>query len=158
MPIDTGKVNQRRAVSYASLREVLADAERLSQGKIKALGNWSPGQVFEHLARTMNQSIDGANFKIHWLVRMILPLMKSRMLKGPMRPGFKLPAGAARELVPGPTSTADGLAALRAATQRQERESKRAPSPAFGALTRDEWDRLHLIHAALHMSFLMPAE
>jgi hypothetical protein len=158
MPIDTGKVKGRRQLSYGSLQEVLADAERLSQGKIKALGNWSPGQIFQHLATTMNQSIDGSNFKVHWLLRKILPLMKNKMLKGPMRAGFKLPADAARELVPGPTSTADGLATLRAAIQRQARESKRAPSPAFGPMTRDEWDRLHLIHSALHMSFLVPQE
>jgi hypothetical protein len=72
-----------------------------------------------------------------------------------MPPGFSLPGEAAKRLVPGPTSTEDGLAALRAVVARQEREPKRAPSPVLGALTNDECTRLHLNHAALHLSFLV---
>jgi Protein of unknown function (DUF1569) len=26
----------------------------------------------------------------------------------------------------------------------------------FGPLTREEWDRVHLTHASLHLSFLIP--
>jgi hypothetical protein len=156
MPINTGKVNDRRKITYTSLQDVLADAERLSQGQIKTLGNWSPGQIFVHLARTMNDSIDGSSMKVPWFIRLLAGRLKKKVLSGPMSAGFKLPADAARWLVPGPTSTEEGLAALRASIARQQTESKRAPSPAFGSMTREEWDRLHLNHAALHMSFLVP--
>jgi hypothetical protein len=44
MPVDTGKVERRRTLNYASFEAVLADAERLSGGSVKALGNWSAGQ------------------------------------------------------------------------------------------------------------------
>jgi len=156
MPIDTTKVQDRRKVKYASLQEVLADAERLSRGNIKALGNWSAGQIFLHLARSMNSSIDGSDARFPWFLRMMARLMKKKMLAGPMPAGYKSPAGVARAVEPGPTSTEDGLKALRAAITRQERESNRARSPFFGELTRDEWTQLHLNHAALHMSFLVP--
>jgi hypothetical protein len=135
---------------------VLADAERISQGEVMALGNWSAGQIFLHLARSLNSSIDGSDTNLSWLFRLMGRLMKKRVLRGPMPPGFKLPASAARTLVPGPTSTDEGLAALRAAIARQEREPNRAPSPFLGPLTNEEWTQLHLTHAALHMSFLVP--
>jgi hypothetical protein len=156
MPVDTAKVKDRRKVEYKSLQDVLADAERLNKGPIKTLGNWSPGQVYSHLAKAMNDSIDGSDVKVSWFMRLIARSMKKKILSGPMSPGFKLPADAQRVLVPGPTSTEDGLAALRAAIARLQTESKRAPSPAFGPMTREEWDKLHLNHAALHMSFLSP--
>ena len=156
MPTDTSKVQGRRKVEYASLRDVLADAERISQGEVKVLGNWSAGQIFQHLAKSLDTSIDGSDAKFFWLFRLMGRLMKKRVLNGPMPPGFKLPASAARTLVPGPTSTDEGLAALRVAIARQEREPNRAPSPFLGPMTKEEWNQLHLNHAALHMSFLVP--
>jgi hypothetical protein len=156
MPVNTSKVNDRRKVEYTSLQQVLEDAERLSRGKIKPLGNWSAGQVFQHLAWSFNTSIDGTDAQFPWWLRTMARLMRKRLLAGPMPPGFKLPASA-QKVVPGPTSTEVGLAALRAAIARQERESTRAPNPVFGKFTREEWDQLHLKHAALHMSFLVPS-
>jgi hypothetical protein len=155
MPIDTSKVQGRRKVEFTTLQEVLADAERMSDGNAKAIGNWSAGQIFQHLAKTMNDSIDGSDLQIPWFFRLMARMMKKKVLRGPMTPGFQLPASAVNSLVPGPTSTQEGLTALRAAIARQERESKRAPSPAFGILTREEWTQLHLNHSALHMSFLV---
>jgi hypothetical protein len=154
MAVDTTKVQGRRKLNYATLREVADDAERLAAGDVRALGNWSPGQIFAHLARSFNSSIDGFGFTAPWYFRLMGRVMKSRMLKSDMPPGFRLPDYAAPVLVPGPTSTEEGLAALRAAVDRLEREPNRAPNPVLGTLTRDEWTQLHRKHAALHMSFL----
>jgi hypothetical protein len=157
MAVDTNKVQNRRKVQYTSLQEVLADAERLSNGDIKTLGNWSAGQIFLHLARSFNDSIDGSDMRLPWYLKMLGPLMKNKLLRGPMAPGVKLPESVAKLTVPGPTSTEDGMSALRSAIARMECESKRAPSPFLGAMTREEWNRLHLNHSAPHMSFLFPA-
>jgi hypothetical protein len=54
MPVNTAKVDGRRKLDYASLEEVLADADRLSSGPVKVLGNWSAGQIFKHLAIAMS--------------------------------------------------------------------------------------------------------
>ena len=139
MSVDTTKVQGRRTVKYASLREVLADAERLSRGHVKAIGNWSAGQIFLHLARSMDTSIDGSDARFPLFVRVLARLFKKKFLAGPMPPGYRFPASAAQSLDPGPTSTEDGLGALRSAIARQERESNRSPSTVFGELTRDEW-------------------
>jgi hypothetical protein len=156
--VDTRKVTSRRKVEYTSLQDIYADAERLSRGDVRTLGNWSAGQIFAHLAHTMHMSIDGLNATAPWYFRLMGRLMKQRMLRGPMRAGFQLPAPAARQLVPGPTTAEEGLSELRAAIARLGAEPKRAPSVVFGPLTKDEWNQLHLTHAALHMSFVVEPE
>ena len=45
MTVDTAKVEGRRTLHFTSLDEILAEVERLNQGKVRAIGNWSPGQV-----------------------------------------------------------------------------------------------------------------
>jgi Protein of unknown function (DUF1569) len=156
MPVDTAKVDGRRKINYASLEELLADAARLSSGPVAVLGNWSPGQVFKHLALAYNGSIDGLSFTLPWPVRMMARIFKNKLLSGPMPAGFKLPSDGAKALSPAPMSTEDGLADLRAAIERLQRESHRAKHPVFGELTKEQWDKLHLKHASLHMSFLVP--
>jgi Protein of unknown function (DUF1569) len=156
MPVNTAKVEGRRTVDYASLQEVLADAERLGSGNAKAIGNWSAGQVFRHLARAFDGSIDGLPGTFPWHIRTLAALFKNKLIAGPMPPGIKLPSDLAAVVMPEPTSTEEGLAELRAAIARLEQEPHRAKNPVFGELTNDEWNRIHLNHAKLHMSFLVP--
>jgi len=56
MQLNTKKVPGRREVRYESLDELLVDAKRFSGNDIKTLGNWSQGQIFEHIARSMDSS------------------------------------------------------------------------------------------------------
>lgn len=157
MQKDTAKVSGRRQLHFASYDDLLADARRLACGPATALGNWSAGQVFQHLAHTMTMSLDGVDFRAPWFVRLVAGrLLKNRFLNRPMSAGFRLPRRAA-SLLPPPTETETGLAALQAAIARLQAEPQRRPHPALGPLTRDEWDRLHFRHAELHLSFLVPA-
>ncbi len=156
MAVDTAKVQGRRPVAYTSLSAMLADAEGVASGNFTTLGNWSAGQIFAHLAKSFDTSIDGSDAQFPWYIRTLARLFKKQMLKMPMPAGFQLPAKAAASLVPPPTSTEAGLAALRAAVARLESEPKRAYSPVLGEMTREQWNQLHLSHANLHMSFLVP--
>ncbi len=56
-PINTKKVEGRRAVRYESLSEFLQDAERLANCEVRTVGNWSQGQIYEHLARALDISM-----------------------------------------------------------------------------------------------------
>jgi len=155
-PIATKNVTGRRVLRFSTLDDILADAERLAAGRVRALGNWSLGEALAHLARTMKMSLDGASFRVPFFMRWIARLFKNRLLRSPMRPGFNLPRAAEAQLLASPpVSTEEGLNQLRAAIERLKREPQRAPNPAFGPLTREEWDQLHLRHAELHLSFFM---
>jgi hypothetical protein len=156
MPVATAKVTGRRELDYKSLGEVVADADRLSSGPVTLLGNWSPGQIFRHLATAYNGSIDGFKATFPWPMRFVARLFKNKLINGAMPPGITVPAKFAREVMPEPISTEEGLAQLRAAVARLEREPQRAKHPVFGDLSNEEWNKLHLNHANLHMSFLIP--
>jgi hypothetical protein len=156
MSVDTARVQGRRKLDYASLDEVVTDAERLSSGTIKTLGNWSPGQIFRHLAIAYNGSIDGFPPAFPWFMRMIGKALKRVFMKNPMPAGLKLPPKFAAVVLPSPTTTEEGLAELRLAVARLARESERAEHPIFGKISKEEWNSLHLKHANLHMGYLIP--
>lgn len=155
MSVDTAKVEGRRKLNYASYAELLADADRIGSGPAQALGNWSAGQIFRHLALVYNCSMDGFRISFPWYFRWPARMFKKKILGGAMPPGFKLPAEGGDSLTPGTTPTEEGLAELRTAVARLQSEPQRARHPVLGTLSHEEWDRLHLQHASLHMSFLV---
>ena len=155
MAVNTRKVSGRRKLRYDSYQDLLNDAERLAVSELRPLGNWSLGQVLGHLARAMELSIDGCEFKASWPVRMIARLFfRQRLISGPTPAGFQLPRAAREAFVPPPTGSQTGLAELRRAIERLHNEFDRAPHPFLGELSLDEWDNLHLRHAEMHMSFM----
>ncbi|HVX61588.1 MAG TPA: DUF1569 domain-containing protein [Pirellulales bacterium] len=156
MAIDTKKVFARRPLRYDSYQDLVNDAERLAACDVRSLGNWSPGQTLGHLARAMELSIDGADFKASWLVRLAARIFyRQRCISGPMPPGIRLPREAQALLVPEEVDVQTALAELRLAVLRLQHDTERAPHPVFGEMSLDEWDSFHLRHAELHMSFLV---
>jgi hypothetical protein len=69
MAVNTAKVKHRRKLDYASLEDLLVDADRLGSGPVRVLGNWSAGQIFKHLALVNNGSIDGLSITFPWPLR-----------------------------------------------------------------------------------------
>jgi hypothetical protein len=156
MTINTTTVVGRRTLRFETLNDVLADLDALEGKKLQALGNWSVGQILEHLARTMNGAIDGMKFTAPWYIRLMVGFMRKKFLTGKMPAGFKLPAQAAEQLIPAePISEAAGFAALRGAIRRSLAETKRAPSPVLGKLTVEEANQLQCRHCELHLSFIV---
>src|SRR5882672_1582637 len=71
-PVDTKNVPGRRQLEFQILADVLADAEMLARAaRIRTLGNWTPGQIFKHLAIVFNSQIDGMPLRPPWVFRMI---------------------------------------------------------------------------------------
>jgi hypothetical protein len=157
--INTAKIKDRRPLQFQSLDDIAAEVERLAAAKqLRALGNWSSGQVLQHLVSTMNNSIDGFEFAVPMPVRIMLRLfMKGRFLNRPMPPGFQLPKRAGAMLPPA-TSWDSALTGFRRAMQRLKTETRRSPHPAFGPMTVAEWEKIHCRHSELHLSFLVPVE
>lgn len=135
MTVATKKVEGRRVVRYESLGDLLADAEKLAAVNVRTLGNWSFGQILKHLAMSLDSSIDGAGMMLPAPMRWLMSLlMKNKFLTKPIPPGYPSPA----KFIPATTSVEDGLAALRAAIDRQNHEATRAPHPAFGKISNQE--------------------
>lgn len=151
------KALERRKLHFSSLEDILADVDRLAQSKeIKAVGNWTPGQIFKHLALVMNNSIDGFEYYFPAPMRFVVGLFfKRKFLSSPMPSGFKLPKKAS-QLLPPPTSLEEGLQNIRRALHRLQTESNRVPSPFMGKMSREDWNQLHCRHSELHLSFLIP--
>ncbi|MCA9074649.1 MAG: DUF1569 domain-containing protein [Planctomycetaceae bacterium] len=159
MTVQTKSVKGRRTVQYESFDDLLEDAEAMAHSVVETKGNWSLGQIFQHLASALESTIDGFSFKAPLHIRLVAPFLKKRFITKGIPPGFKLPASAQEQLVPAATvSTAEALDALRLAVSRSESESKRSPHPVFGRLTKQESDQLQLRHAEMHMSFVVPAD
>jgi hypothetical protein len=157
--IDTTKVTGRRELRFQTVDEIRADVDRLAQAKdITGLGNWTSGQVLQHLAVAMNMAVDGAPSMVPWIGRFIIRLFfKGKILKKRMSAGFKLP-GRAGYLLPPPTTWEDGLRNFRAAFERLKSTTERKPHPAFGTLSLEEYERLTCRHSELHLSFLVPSQ
>jgi hypothetical protein len=157
MPVDTRKVTGRRPVRYDSFEDIVVDAERLAALELTSLGNWSLGQTLKHLGSAMEGSVNGSGFKVRLWLRIIGRIyVKRLLLNGPFPAGFQLPSSAAKRLVPDETSPGEGLDALRRGIMRLRSETTRSVHPVAGPLSIEEWNRFHLRHSEMHMSFLVP--
>ena len=153
--INTKHVEGRRKVRYESLDDFLADARRVASSDVRMLGNWTPGQIYKHLAKSMNCSIDGFEKLMPPPMRWMLSFfMKKKFLNDSIPTGFKTSS----DFIFGESSAEEGLADLEKAIDRLKNESKRSLHPGFGKITNEEWNKFHLRHAEEHMSFLVDNE
>lgn len=157
MTVKTAKVQSRRQLRFDSFDEIRDDVNALVSGKIHTVGNWTFPQILEHLARGMDMAIDGADFKTSWVIRQAGKLMKKRVVRNAMQPGFKLPKSA-KSLEPDDLPLDKALQHFRAALKRLAADNTRSPHPVFGEMTLEESNMLVLRHAELHLSFAMPEE
>lgn len=151
----TTEVARRRTLHFASYQQMLDDVHAMAGRPTRHLGNWSLGQICEHLAKAMEYAVDGAPFTVPWYLRLAGPLVKNRVLTRPLKPGFKLPKSAAAYL-PSNTDAATGIARLEAAIARYQQTAELKPHSVLGHLSRDEWDQLNFRHAEMHLSFIVP--
>jgi hypothetical protein len=151
---------KRRQLRFESVDEALRDLEGIvaahRQGRLRALGNWTPGQALAHVAAWIEYGYDGYPIgPPPWFVRPLLKMLLKRQLRNGMPGGVRIPR------VPGGTVGQDDMPVeqaaerLRAAFERlRNREPARYDSPAFGPLSDDDRIKLNLRHAELHLSFL----
>jgi hypothetical protein len=155
--INTRKVTGRRKLHFASLDEIVDDAERIAtSARVRTLGNWSAAQIVAHVAMGMNYSIDGVPLAIPAPLRFVLRLLlKQRFLTRGVPPGFRMPARSPQAMPSVTITFDDALASLRTSVARLKSETRRATHPAIGRLTPVEWEQFHCRHAEMHMSFVV---
>src|SRR5947209_5071320 len=82
----------RRTLEFARLDDVMPEVDRLLAGHT-TVGNWSLGQICNHLTRGIISSVEGAPERAPWLVRKTIgPWILKWVLKtGQIPAGIKLP-------------------------------------------------------------------
>jgi hypothetical protein len=158
MAIEGQITSQRRVLHFDSLDQITTDANALAAaekaGKLRKLGNWSLGQCCGHLAAWIDFSFDGIPIQLPWIAKFVLRRMKTRFLNQPMRPGGKIPRVPGGTLATEPLPIEQGLQKLHRACTRLKKTAPTRPHPIFGPMTHEEWKKLTLRHAELHLSFL----
>jgi hypothetical protein len=160
--VDTGKVAERRRLRLETFGQAWAEVERIAaaerQGRLKRCGNWSVGQVFNHLAAWASYPYEGYPPRLNapWFVRLIMKTRKRRYLYEAMPAGVKIPGIEGGTMATEDTSLEQGMSRLKRAWDRLDAGPPAVPNPIFGPLTHEEWRALNLRHAELHLGFLQP--
>lgn len=148
----------RRTLRYADFAAINDDVARLLAAPHRTVGRWSLAQICEHLAAVTRSLVDLPASTPFDPSKACTPEQKRQIFEsGQLPEGIPLPPNREAPASP-PESAPDQAEALRAALEHF------AASPTgpvikhrvFGPLDRDEWDRLVRIHAAHHLSFVVP--
>ena len=143
----------RRPLVFDSIEAVIPDVDRLISGHT-VVGIWSLGAICDHLAKTINLSMDAPSSDAPATREQnVIRRLFFRAAVFPEGQEFANPA-----LAPDPNADLPtAAAALRSAVDRLVAyESRFATHPVLGPMTRDEWLRFHVRHAAHHLSFAIP--
>ncbi len=157
MTVDTAKVTGRRTLRFNSIAEAIADAEAAVSKPYRTVGNWTAGQILDHLARTARINFDGPHSQAPWFLRtFVAPFMRKKFVTALMPSGFQFTPQMEPFRPDDKANAQAALSELRKQLTRLEKEAPTAPHPFFGKMTHAEWIGLHLRHCELHLSFLVP--
>lgn len=153
------KTPPRRVLSFRSVDDALAEVAKLKTahdaGALRTTGNWSPGRNFGHIAGWINFGYEGyPPGRPPFFVRWIIKVFKKKFLLAPAKPGFNLPGIDGGTFARDEMDFGTGYDRLVAAFTRMKSTPPTHDSPAFGPLSHEEFQSLHLRHAELHLGFL----
>ncbi|WP_068829769.1 DUF1569 domain-containing protein [Pseudomonas sp. BMS12] len=144
------------AVSLEGARQVLAGF----QGReLASLKGWSPAEVFNHCAQSIEYSMDGyPELKPAWFRHSVGPAAFAVFsARGAMRHSLTEAIPGAAALVE-PASQEAALQRLQAAFERfAAYQGALEPHFAYGALGHAEYAQAHVMHLYNHLSLLRPA-
>lgn len=149
---------RRRRLDFRNWRDVLTDIEHLQRAGYDRVGNWDLSQTLDHVGEGLRTAQHGAKHQGAWVVRKLLgPILLRWILRQrKMQAGMKVPAW----WLPGPASDESAaVAKFRAEVSAFDAMTPPCcPHPLLGAMTKQQWNDLALIHAAHHLSFLLPRD
>ena len=148
-----------RSLHFNQLEEAVAEVDRLAGGQVETTGNYTFGQILEHLARTFD-IVSGHTklpFKPNFITRVFARLMLSKILNGPPQPGFKLPSQAQGVFWPESDVPIDqALTHFHEAFARYQAASPLPKHLFFGKMNQEQHDQLQCRHCELHLGFVKP--
>ncbi len=158
--VDTRTVPDYRVLRFNSVDDCVTEVQRIraadQDGTLRAMGNWTPGQILAHVASWIEYGYDGFPIKPPpFFVRWLLRLRLRKMLEGGMPRGVRIPR------VEGGTTGMDDIQVsqgaerlLHALERLKAGEEAKFDSPAFGPMSHEDRIKLNLRHAELHMGYL----
>jgi hypothetical protein len=148
----------RRQLDFATWPAVFGDIDHLQRAGYDRLGNWDLSQTLEHVGAGLRAALRGTDHRGPWIIRRFLgPLILKRILsQRRMKAGIKVP----QWWLPGPShDESAAVDQLRSeVTAFEQLSTPPFPHPFFGPLTKKQWEDLVLVHAAHHLSFLIPRD
>jgi hypothetical protein len=156
--VKTSAVRDRRELHFSSMPDIQTDVEYLDSGDPpRTSGNWTAGQVVEHVAKMIQLSIDGfPRVKLALPLRILGRLLRGRILRDPLRSGLKFPQRF-DFLAPTPGITwEEAVEYFNGIMGRLATEKMTGVSPVLGRLSHEQWVCFHCRHAEMHLSFLHP--
>ena len=148
--------SKRRSLSFAELSGIMPDVQRVKVTH-RTVGRWKLGQICMHLANSFNGSIDGLDLRRHRVKRFFFARL---LLWYTFRCGIPVDYQVDPGIEPeSDVNLEEGVEQLASAIQRYEdHRGSLAAHPLFARMSRENWDRLHCIHCAHHLSFVIPEE
>ena len=145
-----------RQLDFKTIDDALAEVDRLHRGGYVKTGQWDLAQICDHLSYFVDASLDGAQFRVPWLIKVLLgrKVLRRILTQRKMKPGVFTP----QKPLPQPGGDEPtAVARYKHAIERfRAHQGELHASPFFGHLTPEQWRELHLIHAAHHLGFLQP--
>ncbi|MEM9369299.1 MAG: DUF1569 domain-containing protein [Planctomycetota bacterium] len=150
-------MSELRQLEFMTLDEAVVEAKALLRFGYERRGNWSLGQICQHLCLVQDPSVEGYP---PWmsLFAPARPLMRRWLLPKLLQPELQIRVSTASAFVP-TNDASDELevVAFEASVSRLLAADKPFyPHPAFGRLPNEQIRRVHSAHAAHHMRFLEP--
>ncbi len=148
----------RRELKFDRLDDAISECAGLLESGYQQTGNWTLGQMCQHLRLTIEANMRGYPT---WMNTLGLPLR-------PLLRVFALPRLLAGNSIGGvrtagmfvPTTDLDDRTEVRlleaCVGEFEEHTDPLHPHPGFGRMTHEEFNRFHAAHAAHHLSFLIP--
>ncbi|MEO5740012.1 MAG: DinB family protein [Vicinamibacterales bacterium] len=147
-----------------AIRDLVAAAERSRDvwGVPRAAGKWSPSQLIEHVARSLEEAanvVSGAPAALPRLPAFLRPLARVLVFKRVLRKGTfpKSKATKATDPISGPSTAADARARLETALAKFEDEcrscakaDRSVKSDAFGTVSLVDYARFAEVHTRHH--------
>ena len=148
---------EHRELRFDTIDDAMAEAERLAACETRTTGNFSLGQIYEHLARTFEVVLGERKMPPVALPMRIMARMMRPMVLRKASTGFKLPDKAQGVLWPSEdVSVEEGVAHLRE-TFGQYKSTPSLPKHVFfGKMTRLQHDTLQCRHFESHLGFVHP--
>jgi hypothetical protein len=157
-------INRALAASKQAIEQLIATGERcgLAWAAPRAPGKWSPSQIAEHVARSLEESANmaaGRPSKFPRLPGVVHPLVRGLLFKRVLRKGAfpKAKTNKAMNPVSGPATAAEGRARLETAHQKFDEACRqiasnvgRMQTTIFGTVPIEDYVRFMELHTRHH--------